>query len=81
MNMNQRIKSFLYSLDLIGPSPQLYVYNKTRYNSILSSIISILILSLSIFYAICSIILFLRFDNPSISFSKDNDLNTNRSIL
>ena len=81
MNMNQRIKSFLYSFDLIGPSPQLYVYNKKRYNSILSSIISILILSLSIFYAICSIILFLRFDNPSISFSKDNDLNTNRSIL
>ncbi len=79
--MNQQLKSFLYLFDLIGTSPQLYIYSKIRYNTILSSIISILILSLSIIYAIYSVILFLRYDNPSISFSKDNDLNTNRSIL
>ena len=79
--MNYQLKSFLYAFDLIGPSPQLYIYNKARYNSILSSLISIIILSISISYGIYSVILFLRYDNPSISFSKDNDLNTDRIIL
>ena len=79
--MENECKSIIYTLDLIGPSPELLIYKKRRYNSFLSSFLSIFILSISIFYAIYSFILFLKFDNPSISYSKDNDFNTDRSIL
>ena len=79
--MNRKCKSFLYAFDLIGTTPQLFIYNKRRYNSILSSFLSILILLFSLIYGIYSFFLFFHFDDPTISYSKDNDQFTNRTIL
>ena len=79
--MKQKCTSFLNTFDLIGITPQLFIYNKRRYNSFLSSFLSILIISFSLIYAIYSFVLFFNFDNPTISYSKNNDQFTNRTIL
>ena len=54
--MPNKYKSFLYTLDLIGPSPQILIFNEKRYKSILSSLVSILIILLSILFALYSFI-------------------------
>ena len=79
--MNQKCKSLFYSFDLIGINPHLFIYNKRRYDSIFSSFLSILILSFSLIYAVYSLFLFFNFGNPNISYLKDNDQFTNRTIL
>ena len=79
--MFNKYKSFLYTLDLIGPSPQLLIFNDKRYKSIFSSLFSILIILFSIFFAIYSFIEYSKFDNPFITYYKDNDEITNRSFV
>ena len=79
--MNRKYKSILYTFDLIGISPQLKIFNKSTYKTILSSIISIAIILLSISFSLYSIILYFKFDNPIIIYSKANDKSTNRTFL
>ena len=78
--MFNKYKSFLYTLDLIGPSPQLLIFNDKRYKSIFSSLFSILIILFSIFFILYSFIEYSKFDNPFITYYKDNDEITNRTI-
>ena len=75
------INSLLSIFDLIGKKPQLFIFNNKRNNSIVSSLISIIIIISSILFAIHSIFEYLKFKNPNIVYSKDNDENTKRSIL
>ena len=79
--MIEKWKSLLYKLDLIGASPQLLIFKNKRYKSILSSLISILIIILSLIFIIFSINEYLKFDSPSIIYSKNNDEETERSIF
>ena len=72
--------SFIYKFDMIGPIPQLMIFNKIRYQSLISSIISFLIFLFSVFFAIFSAIEFLKFKNPNIAYTKANDIETQRSI-
>ena len=40
--------AFLYNFDIIGPNPKLYIFNKERYQSVFSLVISLVILIISI---------------------------------
>ena len=78
--MIESLKSFLYLFDLIGKSPQLLIFNNYRNISILSSLISLIIILISIAFSIYSILEYLKYINPNITYSKDNDGETNRNI-
>ena len=79
--MIQKLNSFLYTLDLIGTSPQLLIFKSKRYKSIFSSLISILIILASIGFIIYTLFIYISFKNFSIAYSKDNDRNSERSFL
>ena len=79
--MIEKCRSISITLDLIGPSPQLYMLSNKRYKSLFSSIISILIILFSIIFAIFSIFDYLKYQNPIVAFSKDSDLNTERQVI
>ena len=79
--MIDKCKSILITFDLIGSSPQLYMFNNKRYKSFFSSIISILIILFSIIFALFSIFDYMKFQSPIVAFSKDSDLNTERQIM
>jgi len=79
--MNRKYKNILYNFDLIGITPQLKIFNKSTYKTILSSIISIVIILISISFSLYSIILYFKFDKPNVIYSKDNDKSTNRTFL
>ena len=79
--MVEDITSFLHLFNLIGKNPHLFIFSKYRNKSILSSIISIIIILCSIAFSIYSILDYLKFKNPNISFSKGNDEETNRNFF
>ena len=78
--MFKNCQSFLYRFDLIGINPQLLIFNNSRYKTIFSSIISIIIIIVSIIFGILSFSEYLKFENPIIVYSKDNDSKTKRVI-
>ena len=73
-------RDILYSLDILGPSPKLLIFNNERYKSFVSSIISILVIIVMIMISIIFIIQYFDYDSPIVSYSKANDKHTNRSI-
>ena len=79
--MFNNYKSFLYLFDLLGIVPQLRVLNYENYKTIFSSFLSIIILLISIAFSIYSFVIYLKFENPNVIYSKDNDKTTNRTIL
>ena len=79
--MYKKCRSILYSFDIIGSTPQLLIFNNSRYKSKYSSIISILIILFSIAYTIFSLIVYFKFDNPIVLYTKGNDNGTIRSFL
>ena len=79
--MEKKFKDYLYVLDLLGNPPQLRIFNEDNYKSIFSTILSILLIVISILFAILSLIDYLKYNNPIVVYSKDNDKETNRSIL
>ena len=79
--MIESLKSFIYLFDLIGKTPQLLIFNSYRNKSILSSFISLIIMLVSIGFSIYAILEYLKYKNPNIAYSKDNDGETNRIIL
>ena len=78
--MTESLKSFLYLFDLIGKSPQLLIFNNYRNKSILSFLISIIIILTSIAFSIYAILDYLKYNNPNITYSRDNDGETIRNI-
>ena len=74
-------RSFLYIFDLIGMNPQLFIFKSRRYKTIFSSILSIIIIILSIFFAIFSLTEYLKYESPIIVYTKDNDIKTRREMV
>ena len=72
--------NFIYNFDIIGPTPKLYIFNKERYQSIFSLILSILIIILSLIFIIYTIINYIENDRPNVVYSKSNDDNEKRNI-
>ena len=75
--MCSNVKLFLYTFDFIGMVPQFRILKYDSYRSIFSSIISIIITIASIVFSIYSIIDYLKFNTPTISYLNrfDNELN------
>jgi len=81
MKMIDKCRSILITFDLIGLSPQLYMFSNKRYKSFFSSIISILIILFSIIFAIYSLFDYLKYQSPIVAFSKDSDIETKRELV
>ena len=79
--MLSKISNILYNFDLIGPNPQLYIFNNKRYKTFFSFIISIIIILFSVFFTIFSLVEYFKYENPMISYTKGNDKNSNREIF
>ena len=79
--MLAKFNNILYNFDIIGPNPQLYIFNNNRYKTLLSFIISIIIILFSVFFTIFSLVQYFKFENPIFSYTKGNDKNTNREFL
>jgi hypothetical protein len=79
--MLNKAESLLYEFDLIGITPQLLIFKNKRYKTFFSSILSILIIFISIIFAIFSLNEFLKFESPIIVYSKDNDAKTKRALI
>ena len=73
--------NILYNFDLIGPSPQLYIFNNKRYKTFFSFIISLIIILFSFFFIIFSLVQYFKFESPIISYTKGNDKSTRREFL
>ena len=79
--MVNKCQSFLYFFDLVGTSPELYVFNNTRYKTIFSSILSIIVIIFSVFFTLYSLIDFFKYESPIISYTKGNDKKTKREFF
>ena len=75
------VKLFLYTFDFTGLVPQFRILKYNSYKSIVSTIISIIIIIFSISFSIYSIIEYIKFDNPSISYLKRYDNASNNTIF
>ena len=79
--MLAKCSKILYTFDLIGPSPQLLIFNKNRYKTLFSFIISLIIIIFSVFFTIYSLVQYFKYESPIISYTKVNDKSTKREIL
>ena len=78
--MLNKILNFLYNFDLIGPTPKLFIFNKERYQSIFSLVLSLVIVCISIAFTLYSLINYIKNDRPTVVYSKSNDQNEQRKI-
>ena len=76
--MDIKIKPLLLKCDFIGFIPQFRILEETRYKSIFSSILSIIIIIFSAGFVFYSFVDYLN-QNPSVHYYKNNDLRTNKT--
>ena len=76
--MNFKIKSLLLKADFIGFIPQLRILEETRYKSLFSSVLSIIIIIFSVAFIFYSFVDYLN-QNPNVLYYKNNDLITNKT--
>ena len=79
--MVNKCQSILYFFDLVGTSPELYIFNNTRYKTIFSTILSIIAILFSVFFTLYSLINFFKYESPIISYTKGNDKKTKREFF
>ena len=78
--MINKIINYIYNFDVMGPIPKLYIFNKERYQSIFSLIVSLLVIILSIIYIFYSLIDYIKNEKPTVVYSKSNDKSEQRKI-
>ena len=78
--MGFNAKQILLKCDFIGAVPEFRILDETRYKSIFSSILSILLIIFSIVFVIYSFVEYLN-QNPKIEYYKNNDNSTNKTFL
>ena len=78
LNMLAKFINILYNFDLIGPSPQLFIFNNNRYKTFFSFIISLIIIIFSAFFSFYSSFQYFKFESPMISYTKGNDKTTKK---
>ena len=78
--MINKIINYIYNFDVMGPNPKLYIFNKERYQSIFSLIVSLLVIILSIIYIFYSLIDYIKNEKPTVVYSKSNDKSEQRKI-
>ena len=78
--MGFNIKQILLKFDFVGPIPEFRILNQTRYTSIFSSILSLLLIIFSIGFVIYSFNEYLK-QNPKVEYYKNNDFSTNKTFV
>ena len=78
--MGLKIKKILLNCDFIGFIPSFRILDETRYKSIFSSILSILIIIFSIIFVCYSFAEYVK-QNPKVEYYKNNDYSTNKTFL
>ena len=78
--MEFKPKKILLKCDFIGAIPEFRILDETRYKSIFSSILSILLIIFSIVFVIYSFDEYLN-QNPKVEYYKNNDHTTNKTFL
>ena len=73
-------KQILLKCDFIGPIPEFRILDDTRYKSIFSSILSILLIIFSIVFIIYSFDEYLK-QKPKVEYYKNNDNSTNKTFV
>ena len=73
-------KQILLKFDFIGAIPEFRVLDETRYKSIFSSILSILLIIFSVVFVIYSFNEYLN-QNPKVEYYKNNDYSTNKTFV
>ena len=76
--MGLKFKPILLKCDFIGFIPQFRILNETRYKSIFSSILSILIILFSIVFVSYSFVDYAH-QNPKVEYYKNSDYETNKT--
>ena len=77
--MGFKLKRILWKLDFIGPIPEIRILNDSRYKSIFSSLISIMLILFSIIFISYSFEEFVN-QNPKVEYYKNNDYSTNKTF-
>ena len=78
--MNSKIKNCIINFDILGPTPSLKIFNEDKFKSFIISIITIIGLALIISFLIYSFIDYLKFNNPTIVYWKDNTQSRNLTL-
>ena len=78
--MGFNAKQILLKSDFIGPIPEFRILDDTRYKSIFSSILSILLIIFSIVFIIYSFDEYLK-QKPKVEYYKNNDNSTNKTFV
>ena len=78
--MEFKPKKILLKCDFIGAIPEFRILDETRYKSIFSSILSILLIVFSIVFVIYSFDEYLN-QNPKVEYYKNNDHTTNKTFV
>ena len=76
-----KCKQILYLCDIIGLKQKIMIFNKEKYKSTFSAILSIIVIFFALSFTVYSLIVYFNYANPSIVYSKDNDKSTSRSII
>ena len=77
--MALKIKPILFKFDFIGFIPQFRVFNESRYKSIFSSLLSIILIIFSLGFFLYSFNEYLE-QNPKVEYYKNNDEQTNKTF-
>ena len=77
--MGFKLKRILWKFDFIGPIPEIRILNDSRYKSIFSSLISIILILFSIIFVSYSFEEFVH-QNPKVEYYKNNDYSTNKTL-
>ena len=78
--MGFKPKQILLKFDFVGPFPEFRILDDSRYKSIFSSILSILLIIFSIGFAIYSFYEYLN-QIPKVEYYKNNDFTTNKTFV
>ena len=78
--MGFNTKQILLKCDFIGAVPEFRILDQTRYKSIFSSILSILLIIFSIVFVIYSFVEYLN-QNPKVEYYKNNDNSANKTFV
>ena len=68
--MLNKVINFLYNFDVIGQNPKLYIFNKERYKSVFSLVLSLFMIIISTVFIIYSFINYIINERPNVVYTK-----------
>ena len=78
--MNTQCLSYLYAFDLLSYTPQLRIFNQSTYKTTFSLFLTIIIILISVALSIFLLTDYLKYEDPVVIYTKENDRITNRTL-